>query len=84
MARKESCTYLLTCPTDVGSIWFVELINIQESEMNMTQWQEENDAWFSRADRFDGFDRGDLYDENGDLPSRGPVDPKWVDADIEF
>jgi hypothetical protein len=21
--------------------------------------QEENDAWFARADRFDGFDRGD-------------------------
>jgi hypothetical protein len=27
--------------------------------MNMIQWQEEQDAWFSSADRFDGFDRGD-------------------------
>lgn len=34
--------------------------------------QEERDAWFSRADRFDGFDRGDLdsphADDHGDEP----------------
>lgn len=27
--------------------------------MNMAHYYEEQDAWFSRADRFDGFDRGD-------------------------
>ena len=26
---------------------------------NLMQIQEENDAWFARGDRFDGFDRGD-------------------------
>ncbi len=28
--------------------------------MNLAQCYEEQDAWFSRADRFDGFDRGDI------------------------
>jgi len=27
--------------------------------MNLAQYYEEQDAWFARADRFDGFDRGD-------------------------
>lgn len=30
-----------------------------EQHMNLAQYYEEQDAWFSRADRFDGFDRGD-------------------------
>jgi hypothetical protein len=28
--------------------------------MSTAQFNEERDAWFSRGDRFDGFDRGDL------------------------
>jgi hypothetical protein len=32
------------------------------------QFQEDQAAWFSRADRFDGFDRGDLdRDDDADL-----------------
>lgn len=27
--------------------------------MNLTHYYEEQDAWNARADRFDGFDRGD-------------------------
>jgi hypothetical protein len=29
-------------------------------------WIEDNNAWFSRSDRFDGFDRGDIVDNEGD------------------
>jgi hypothetical protein len=32
----------------------------EQMTTNHTQQQEDNDAWFARADRFDGFDRGDL------------------------
>lgn len=35
---------------------------------NSHQQQEENDAWFARADSFDGFDRGDLgRDDDADF-----------------
>lgn len=32
--------------------------------MSAAQQQEEQDAWFSRSDRFDGFDRGDTKHDN--------------------
>jgi len=35
-------------------------------EMNLIQIQEEFDAWNARADRFDGFDRGDLDNDYGE------------------
>lgn len=50
--------------------------------MNLAQYYEEQDAWFSRADRFDGFDRGDIG--RGEDPgnaadeSPSPVDD-WED-----
>ena len=34
--------------------------------MNTSLWIEENDAWFARADRFDGFDRGDRAGHDDD------------------
>jgi hypothetical protein len=48
---------------------------------NLQQYEEEA-AWFSRADRFDGFDRGDLDCDVDELPD-GPPDESW-DEDIPY
>lgn len=45
---------------------------------NQSQWQEEQDAWFSRNDRFDGFDRGDVVE----IVPASECDQEW--EDIEF
>jgi hypothetical protein len=43
--------------------------------------QEERDAWFSRHDRFDGFDRGDVLECPRDPR---PIPAHLVDPDIPF
>lgn len=52
--------------------------------MNFEQWCEENAAWFSRADRFDGFDRGDMPEYEPPKRKAEPVPAHWVDEDIPF
>lgn len=56
--------------------------------MNIAQYHEEQDAWFSRGDRFDGFDRGDLgrpeYDDEGNEIKRSNQTNSCPDDDIEF
>lgn len=32
-----------------------------------SEWIEDNAAWFSRADRFEGFDRGDILDVDNEI-----------------
>jgi hypothetical protein len=34
---------------------------------NYADWIEDNNAWFSRADRFDGFDRGDRANADDEM-----------------
>lgn len=54
--------------------------------MNLQHYYEEQDAWFSRADRFDGFDRGDLDEDRREarLPIGKPAaDDDWQD-DIPY
>lgn len=44
-------------------------------------WLEDNAAWFSRGDRFDGFDRGDPVPIH--RPPPGKAEP-WADMDDDI
>lgn len=51
--------------------------------MNYAEWCEENDAWFSRNDRFDGWGDPDRA-EDAQPAKRVPMPAHWVDEDIPF
>lgn len=55
--------------------------------MNYEQWCEENNAWFSRHDRFDGWgdpDRGDMPEYEPPKRRGDPMPGHWVAEDIPF
>lgn len=52
--------------------------------MSYAQWQEEQDAWFSRADRFEGYDRGDAIGKFDPIDYLSPEELAEAEAWSEF